>query len=357
MGTVVVAAWNEIPAESTLRTLLTGTASLLTSQFRLTYSMILSLLRVSDLSVEDMIKRSFSEFHAQRALQQQNLAAQLSQLEARLETLSVDGVSTLTRNFFASYRRLRSAAAALFRTIVSKGWAHHLHTLYAKGRVLWLHTAHVSRPIPAIVLPVTVSETKTPTASVGSSELALANARLREEHMKASPGSSNPKPTVDTSLRVIFLLPDIDSSNLNGWTNNAIPAEDCAGLFDGSHFKIVRVPFSAVLCATELSVDVDGPLSSAIETLQEAAKLPPSVLDASKILHMSDFEVQNDSVVICAMGGSVLGPALDLIDSAEFSALWEEEDLKTKVPHRYEFTRIPSSNFCLDRFIAALHFQ
>jgi antiviral helicase SKI2 len=37
-------------------------------QFRLTYTMILNLLRVEDMSVEGMIKRSFSEFATQRAL-------------------------------------------------------------------------------------------------------------------------------------------------------------------------------------------------------------------------------------------------------------------------------------------------
>ena len=47
--------------------LYTGAATKLESQFRLTYSMILNLLRVEDLTVEDMMKRSFAEFHAQRA--------------------------------------------------------------------------------------------------------------------------------------------------------------------------------------------------------------------------------------------------------------------------------------------------
>ena len=41
---------------------------MLRSQFRLTYNMILNLLRVEEISVESMIKRSFSEFATQRAL-------------------------------------------------------------------------------------------------------------------------------------------------------------------------------------------------------------------------------------------------------------------------------------------------
>eukprot|EP00873_Tetraselmis_striata_P040414 jgi/Tetstr1/460678/TSEL_005874.t1 len=67
-GTVIIAAWEELPDESELSKMLTGKATRLESRFRLTYSMILNLLRVEDLKVEDMMKRSFAEFHAQKAL-------------------------------------------------------------------------------------------------------------------------------------------------------------------------------------------------------------------------------------------------------------------------------------------------
>lgn len=43
----------------------------LQSQFRLTYNMILNLLRVEALKVEEMIKRSFSENASQRLLPDQ----------------------------------------------------------------------------------------------------------------------------------------------------------------------------------------------------------------------------------------------------------------------------------------------
>lgn len=45
-----------------------GIPGRLTSQFRLTYNMILNLLRVETLRVEEMIKRSFSENTSQRLL-------------------------------------------------------------------------------------------------------------------------------------------------------------------------------------------------------------------------------------------------------------------------------------------------
>jgi superfamily II RNA helicase len=48
-----------------------GTPGKLSSQFRLTYNMILNLLRVEALKVEEMIKRSFSENASQRLLPDQ----------------------------------------------------------------------------------------------------------------------------------------------------------------------------------------------------------------------------------------------------------------------------------------------
>lgn len=69
MGTVALLCHNdELPDESNTRLMITGRATQLQSQFRLTYGMILNLLRVEDLRVEDMLKRSFMEFHSQREI-------------------------------------------------------------------------------------------------------------------------------------------------------------------------------------------------------------------------------------------------------------------------------------------------
>lgn len=69
VGTVIMCCFGKVPPPlPILRTMLTGSSTRLQSQFRLTYNMILNLLRVEDMSVEGMIKRSFSEFATQRAL-------------------------------------------------------------------------------------------------------------------------------------------------------------------------------------------------------------------------------------------------------------------------------------------------
>jgi len=73
VGTVIICCFGEEPPPQViLEKMLTGTSTKLQSQFRLTYNMILNLLRVEDMSVEDMIKRSFSEFATQRALTANN---------------------------------------------------------------------------------------------------------------------------------------------------------------------------------------------------------------------------------------------------------------------------------------------
>lgn len=82
VGTVILAQWGEqLAMELTYKKLLTGTATALASKFRLTYSMILNLLRSGDLSVEEMIKRSFSEFHTQKALQSNSIGSKLKEWE------------------------------------------------------------------------------------------------------------------------------------------------------------------------------------------------------------------------------------------------------------------------------------
>jgi antiviral helicase SKI2 len=84
---VLLTAWSEPPQLAPLKSMLTGAATKLESQFRLKYNMILNLLRVEDLSVEDMIKRSFSEFATQRALGAHDVPRFLKKAEAALAKL------------------------------------------------------------------------------------------------------------------------------------------------------------------------------------------------------------------------------------------------------------------------------
>ena len=60
-GTVIILCKNEIPDLRELQELMMGKAQTLESKFRITYSMILSLLRKKDMRIQDFMRRSFSE--------------------------------------------------------------------------------------------------------------------------------------------------------------------------------------------------------------------------------------------------------------------------------------------------------
>jgi antiviral helicase SKI2 len=87
VGTVIICApgADEAPPITRLRQMMLGEPTKLRSQFRLTYNMILNLLRVEALKIEEMIKRSFSENATQALLPEHEKKVKLS--EADLEKI------------------------------------------------------------------------------------------------------------------------------------------------------------------------------------------------------------------------------------------------------------------------------
>ncbi|KKK25716.1 hypothetical protein P175DRAFT_0462955 [Aspergillus ochraceoroseus IBT 24754] len=82
---IVSTGKDEAPPAGGLRKMILGDPTKLRSQFRLTYNMILNLLRVEALKIEEMIKRSFSENATQALLPEHEKQVQLS--EASLEKI------------------------------------------------------------------------------------------------------------------------------------------------------------------------------------------------------------------------------------------------------------------------------
>jgi antiviral helicase SKI2 len=81
VGSVIIVSSGrtEAPPAGELRQMILGDPTKLRSQFRLTYNMILNLLRVEALKIEEMIKRSFSENATQALLPQHEKQVELSQ--------------------------------------------------------------------------------------------------------------------------------------------------------------------------------------------------------------------------------------------------------------------------------------
>ncbi|KAL2653895.1 hypothetical protein R1flu_022023 [Riccia fluitans] len=151
VGTVVVMCWDDIPEEGDLRRLLTGKPTKLESQFRLTYSMILNLLRVEELKVEDMLKRSFAEFHAQRALpeQQQQLLERegaLSKMNATIDCIL--GEPTI-EEYYALAIEAERLGEAVQETVMQSRAAQQALT---PGRVVIVKTPQVPVPSMGVVV-------------------------------------------------------------------------------------------------------------------------------------------------------------------------------------------------------------
>lgn len=72
---------DEAPPAARLRQMMLGDPTKLQSQFRLTYNMILNLLRVEALKIEEMIKRSFSENATQALLPEHEKQIKLSEAD------------------------------------------------------------------------------------------------------------------------------------------------------------------------------------------------------------------------------------------------------------------------------------
>lgn len=84
-GTVILLCKGDVPAETDLRTMILGKPMRLASQFRLTYAMILNLLRVESVTVEDMMKHSFMEFGSRTKVPENE--AQLKLVEQKISTM------------------------------------------------------------------------------------------------------------------------------------------------------------------------------------------------------------------------------------------------------------------------------
>ncbi|KAF6116128.1 Ski2 like RNA helicase [Phyllostomus discolor] len=164
-GTVILLCKGRVPEMVDLHRMLTGKPSQLQSQFRLTYTMILNLLRVDALRVEDMMKRSFSEFPSRKdsKAHEQALAELTKKLEA-LEEPDLTGQlvdlseyyiwgeelteirSLIQRRVIESVNGLKSLSSG--RVVVVKNQDHH----NALGVILQVSSNSTGRSFTTLVL-------------------------------------------------------------------------------------------------------------------------------------------------------------------------------------------------------------
>lgn len=162
VGTVIMCCFGEKPPpEPTLKHMLTGSSTRLQSQFRLTYNMILNLLRIEAISVEAMIQRSFSEFATQRALTANDYPQLLAKGTKTLSKLDeaakmqgpVVGAEDI-HDYFATCRDILANQKEVLDYILETEAASFEENVLLPGRMILVSSARVldvSRG-PAIVL-------------------------------------------------------------------------------------------------------------------------------------------------------------------------------------------------------------
>eukprot|EP01132_Coremiostelium_polycephalum_P004188 gene4188-5243_t len=135
VGTVIITYWKEVPESSMLEAMILGTPSKLNSQFRLTYNMILNLLRVQDFKVEDMIKRSFSEFSNQKELPQiQKAIAKLSEEHQSIPDIECILGEPDIDNYYRYFSEAKVLNDEIQKSVLSVSNSSH----FTPGRVLVL---------------------------------------------------------------------------------------------------------------------------------------------------------------------------------------------------------------------------
>ncbi|CAO1630933.1 unnamed protein product [Parajaminaea phylloscopi] len=148
-GVVIINAADQLPETTTLHKMLLGQPTKLSSQFRLTYNMILNLLRVETLKVEEMIKRSFSENASQRLLPDQQKRVE----EARKKLDKLPRISNAERaDALGKYYDAASSC------VISQNSMHdlaleqqHGSKIFSCGRLVLLRDAHFENS-PAVIV-------------------------------------------------------------------------------------------------------------------------------------------------------------------------------------------------------------
>ncbi|KAG6335915.1 hypothetical protein ID866_3169 [Astraeus odoratus] len=139
-GTVIIIAGADLPDQGELTNMILGTPAKLESQFRLTYNMILNLLRVEALRVEEMIKRSFSENTSQRllpenqkkVLEHERTLSSLPKLECDVCLEDIDG-------YYEALRSIVESNNNLLKLVATSASNQHILT---SGRVVILRDSH-----------------------------------------------------------------------------------------------------------------------------------------------------------------------------------------------------------------------
>ncbi|XP_074623537.1 superkiller complex protein 2-like [Acropora palmata] len=148
-GTVILLCKANVPLMADLHKMMLGRPTQLVSRFRLTYSMILNLLRVEELRVEDMMKRSFAEFHMQKDAQERK--REMEELEQKLQNvkeLDCTFCSEDLKLYFKGCRELSELTRIVQAAILSSTQGQRA---LSRGRVVTINTSEHRNALAVIL--------------------------------------------------------------------------------------------------------------------------------------------------------------------------------------------------------------
>ncbi|XP_067829841.1 helicase SKI2W, partial [Heptranchias perlo] len=211
-GMVIILCKSGVHEMSDLHKMMLGKPTLLQSQFRLTYTMILNLLRVEALRVEDMMKRSFSEFHTRKDVKRYEQQIQeLTKKLANIDDVQCIGQLSDLERYYITVRELLYTRDSIQRKIME---STNGFKALSVGRVVVVKNERHRNALGVILQVSTDSSNRTFTTIV------LCEKR-QEEAEKGAPESPT-APTPDHLLTHKLFLPEGPCSH----TVEKLTAED-----------------------------------------------------------------------------------------------------------------------------------
>lgn len=271
VGTVIIMTKEDkFPPSAGLQTMILGKPQKLESQFRLTYNMILNLLRVEDFKVEDMMKRSFSEFFTQRTLPQQRQKLILDEAKlSGLQDLECLFGEPDIENYYQLASQKKQLDAECQRTIMASKVAQ---AALGAGRVVWISTAKY--PINTVAL--IIGSKKAPAAPKSTA------AASRDAFFEDAPA----EPVVPEKIFRVLVVPD--AGNDLYASAGGVPMAEA-----------IEVTQSEIVEITSQRLKV------------EAGKLAPPGLDKKELASVTQqlIRLQESSVVVAPVPAGKGGPA------------------------------------------------
>ncbi|THU46300.1 hypothetical protein C4D60_Mb09t03470 [Musa balbisiana] len=301
IGTVIVMCRDEIPEESDLKQVMVGKPTRLESQFRLTYTMILHLLRVEELKVEDMLKRSFAEFHAQKNLPEKErlLLQKLRQSTKKIECIKGEPA---IEEYFEMASEAETHRQHILEAVLQ---SHSAQQFLSPGRVVVVKSQSAEDHLLGAVLKTPSAANKqyiilVLIADNASQAPSMSSNKLQEEESQNFQQGYFITPKGKRSMDEEYFS-SVSSRKGSGAINIKLPYYGSAS---GTNYKVIAIDNKDIvsICNCKIKIDqvrlLEDPSNIAysktvqqlLEKKHDGNKYPPA-LDAVKDLKLRDMDL------------------------------------------------------------------